>query len=85
VQVGRQGLSHISRQRHAVVKQPLAPNEDFTTSPVNVLEAETNHFTGTEAETGKQEKDGIVATTGGGSTVAGFQHSLNLIWSQKFG
>jgi hypothetical protein len=36
-QVGSQGFAYIRREGHPVVKQPLAPNEDFAGSPVDVL------------------------------------------------
>ena len=36
-QVGGQGFAYIRREGHPVVKQPLAPNEDFAGSPIDVL------------------------------------------------
>jgi hypothetical protein len=42
------------------VKQSLASNDDFASSPVDVFELESSHLAGTEPETDKQKKDGVV-------------------------
>jgi hypothetical protein len=52
-QVGSQSFADIRRQRHPVVKQPLAPNEDFAGSPVDVLELKTDHFPGAKPQAGQ--------------------------------
>jgi hypothetical protein len=52
-QVGGQGFTYIRRQRHPVVKQPLASNENFAGSPVDVLELESDHLTGAKTKTGE--------------------------------
>src|SRR5207253_1960537 len=36
-QVRGQGFAYIRREGHPVVQQPLAPNEDFAGSPIDVL------------------------------------------------
>jgi hypothetical protein len=41
------------------VKQPLAANQDFAGSPVDVLELETDDFPGAKTQTGEEEKDGV--------------------------
>ena len=53
------------------MKQPFAPNEDFAGSPFDILELESDHLTSTETETGKQEKNGIVAAADRCATPAG--------------
>jgi len=80
-QVGCQGLTYIRRQGHPIMKHPLAPYEDFAGSPVDVLELESNYLTGTETETGKQEKHGIIATADRRVTVASFEHSFDFLRS----
>jgi hypothetical protein len=52
-QIADQGLAHIRREGHPVVKQSLAPNKDFAGSPVDVLEPETGHFPGAKTQTGE--------------------------------
>jgi len=84
-QVGSQGLADIQRHRHPIVKQPLASNEDFAGSPVNVLELESNYFSGAKTKTGKQKKDGIVAAARHRATVAGLEHTFNFPGSQVLG
>jgi len=81
-EIGCQSLSDIGRQRHSIMKQPLAANEDFASSPVDVLEWERHHFTGAKAETGKQKKDGIVAAAVRSAAVAGPQQALDFLRSQ---
>ena len=51
-QIGGQGLAYIRRQGHPVVKQSLASNEDFASSPVDVLELESDHFSSAKTEAG---------------------------------
>jgi hypothetical protein len=52
-EIGGQGFAYIRREGHPVVKEPLASNEDFASSPVDVLELESNHFSSAKTETGK--------------------------------
>jgi len=52
-QVRRQGLAHIRRQRHPIVKQTFTSNDDFAGSPIDVIDLESNDLAGTEPETGK--------------------------------
>jgi hypothetical protein len=59
------------------VQQPLTSNEQLAGSPVNVIELEGHNLSGTEAEAGQQEKDGVIAAAGGGLTVAGAKHQFN--------
>src|SRR6266576_3227338 len=81
-EVGGQGFAYIRREGHPVVKQPLASNEDFASSPVDVLKLESDHFPGAKTETGKQKKDGIVAATGRRAAVASLEHTLDLLRRQ---
>jgi hypothetical protein len=67
------------------MKQSLASNDDFAGSPVDVIELESHHFTGAEAETGKQKKDGVVAAAGRGATVAGFEQTFDFLRTQVLG
>jgi hypothetical protein len=67
------------------VKQPLASNEDFAGSPVDIVELESDYFPGAKAKTGKQKKDGIVAAAGDGATVTGLEHTFNFPGSQVLG
>jgi hypothetical protein len=46
---------------------------------------EGHYLSGTQAETGQQEKDGVIAAAGGGLTVAGTKHTFNLIGAQVLG
>jgi hypothetical protein len=52
-QVAGQGFAYIRREGHPVVKQPLASNQDFTGSPVDVLELKFDHFPGAQTQTGE--------------------------------
>jgi hypothetical protein len=84
-QIGCEGLPDIDRQGHPIVQQPLTSNEQLAGSPVNVIELEGHNLSGTEAEAGQQEKDGVIAAAGGGLTIAGAEHLFNLIWAQVLG
>jgi hypothetical protein len=64
------------------VTQPLASNEDFAGSPVDVVELESDHFPGAKTKTGEQKKDGIVAAAGYGATVTSLEQTLNFPGSQ---
>jgi hypothetical protein len=46
---------------------------------------EGHYLSGTQAEAGQQEKDGVIAAAGGGLTVAGTKHTFNLIGAQVLG
>jgi hypothetical protein len=52
-QVAGQGFAHIHREGHPVVKQPLASSQDFTGSPVDVLELKIDYFPGAQTQTGE--------------------------------
>ena len=67
------------------MQQPLTSNEQLAGSPVNVIELEGHNLSGTEAEAGQQEKDGVIAAAGGGLTIAGTKHTFNLIGAQVLG
>jgi hypothetical protein len=78
-QVAGQGFAYICGEGHPVVKQPLASNEDFAGSPVDVLELESDYFPGAKTKTGKQKKDGIVAAARRRATVAGLEHTVDFL------
>jgi hypothetical protein len=52
-QVRGQGFTYVGRQRHAVVKQSLAANENLAGSPVDVLELESDHLPGAKTKAGE--------------------------------
>jgi hypothetical protein len=84
-QIGRQGLAHIVRQRHPVVTQPFAANQDFASSPVNVFKLQGNHLASTKAEAGEQKKDGVVTAAFRSATIASAQHTLDFFRSKVLG
>ena len=84
-QVRCEGLPDIDRQGHPIMQEPLTSNEQLLISPVNVFESEGHYLSGTQAEAGQQEKDGVIAAAGGGLTVAGAKHPFNLIGAQVLG
>jgi hypothetical protein len=46
---------------------------------------EGHYLSGTQAEAGQQEKDGVIAAACSGLTVAGSKHTFNLIGAQVLG
>jgi len=84
-QVGRQGLAHIRWQGHPVVNQPLTANEEFASSPVDILEPESYHLTSAETKTGQQKQDGIVASAGRCAAVAGLEYTFDFLRPQVLG
>jgi hypothetical protein len=48
------------------VVRSLAPHENLTIGPADVIELERCHFSGPQAESGQQEQIGMVSLTDGG-------------------
>ena len=67
------------------MQQSLTANEQLPGSPVKVIELEGHYLSGTQAEAGQQEKDGVIAAAGGGLTVAGAEYTFNLVGAQVLG
>ena len=58
-----QRVSHFLGQRHAVDESTLAPNDDLALIPVDVLEFESGHLSGAQAEPGQQQEHGMGPST----------------------
>jgi hypothetical protein len=58
--------SHLDVEAPLQSPPPLAPNEDFTCPPVDVLKLQSDDLAGRKAKTGKQKKDGIVTAANRG-------------------
>jgi len=57
------GFANVGWQGKVIPLLPFAPHEDFTRAPGNVPHFQSDHFTGAQAEAGKEEHDGAVPPT----------------------
>ena len=63
--IRRQGLPHILGQGKPVVPDALAPDADLALFPVDVVQLQVRHLSGTQAEPRQDEQDRIIGSPTG--------------------
>jgi hypothetical protein len=60
-------------------------NRDLTSLPINILHLKKGNFTGTKAQTSKQQQDFVIAETHGSLKIAVIQNLLYLMGLEILG
>jgi hypothetical protein len=82
-QIPGQGLTDILGDGEPVVPEALAPHQELSTLPVQVIELHMNHLSGTQAEPRQEEKDRIIAPACGTRSIAAREETLHVLWLKK--
>lgn len=79
------GLSDIRRQRHTIVQPPLAPDQDFASSPVEVLKPDGDHLWRSQPEASHEQQHRVVAAANGIVRADCLDQTVNLVRSKVTG
>ena len=83
LKIADDGLSDVGRQRHLSPMSAFAAEAEATVLPVNIVKGETHDLIGTEAQSAKQQQNGVIPLADGVVRIALSQHLANLIWRQE--
>jgi hypothetical protein len=82
-QIPRQGLPHILWDGEPVLTDTLPPDPDPSLFPIDVLQLQVDHFSGTQAEPGQKEQDRIVPLAYEDILTASLENPLDLLRFKK--
>ncbi len=71
-------LARLDRERQALDLRALAPHDELSSSPVDVVEAKAGDLTGAKAQATQQRQDGEVAPSERGSPVAAAEQGCHV-------
>jgi hypothetical protein len=81
-EIGGYRRSDVGRQWQTLLGVPLAPHDDLSSSPLDVIEAEGRDFGGSQPEAGEQHQDGVVAPADRAAPIAAGQQRRYLSGSK---
>jgi hypothetical protein len=65
LEITGESLAHIIEQGQAISDQTLPPDNDLPLPPAQVTELESDDLTCAKAQSGEEQQDGAVSTSGG--------------------
>ena len=84
-QIGSQRRADVRGQWQRGRLSALPPNADLPGTPVDIIQVQTNNFTGPYAEPREQKQNGIVPTADGSLLVAALQNAFHVGGRKKPG
>src|ERR1019366_3416692 len=85
LQIRGQGAPHIWWQRQPILASTLASDQNFTTTPVHVSQAQVNHLTGSQTQPGQKQQGCVITSPRRAAPVTTLQQLLHLLGFQKLG
>jgi hypothetical protein len=79
LKIADNGFSDVGRQRHLSPMSTFAAEAEVTVLPVDVIKGETHDLIRTEAQSAKQQQNGVIPLADGAVLIALSQHLANLI------
>ena len=76
--------AQIGWKRHAFSPAALAPHDEFSGSPVHVVEAQGRHFGGAQAETGQGGDDREVTAAAEGTAITSGEQSSDVLGLERW-
>jgi hypothetical protein len=70
-------------QRESILTCAFAADEQFSCFPIQIIQGQSDYFTGPQAEPGQQEQDGVIALPFGCLAVTAVQQTLDVLGFHK--
>src|SRR2546422_7925287 len=83
--ISSQSFAHVSGDRKPILAAALAPYQEFSRIPINVIQPHVNDLSSPQAESGQEEQNREVSLSHAGASIAGPQEFLYLLRRKKLG
>jgi len=82
-QVAGQRPADVGGQRQSIHACTLAPDQEFSRCPVDILQAQLDDLARPQPQSGQEQQHGVISLAGGTASVAAVYQPLDLRWLQK--